>query len=252
MRTLDHLKEVFNSVGWFIPPYVTLGFLGKLAVKIEDCNHKFDQIELESYISAIYSSDYLAAMVTERYPVTPYISDYQEIISESVEAHFLGLDHVAVAGLMPVIEGAGRKLAKHRKVSAKHVKDVFIALANDCKRRAINDNIGHPGEIVSMMDSFIEFTSENLYVNSAKYPSLGDNTNRHGILHGDYADEDYGTPINFYKSIAAVDFLCMVSAFDAAVSWLAPDKTPRSISLGRYYRICLSISKKKVERDFYL
>lgn len=24
MNTLDHYKQAFNSVGWFIPPYVTI------------------------------------------------------------------------------------------------------------------------------------------------------------------------------------------------------------------------------------
>jgi site-specific recombinase XerC len=56
------------------------------------------------------------------------------------------------------------------------------------------------GEIVSMMDSFIDFTTNHLYVNSARYP-LAHNTNRHGILHGAFGDVEYGKPINFYKAI---------------------------------------------------
>lgn len=242
MAKLDYYQKAFNNVGWFIPPYVTLVFLGKLAKEINVRNQSFDQKHLESFLSIIYSPKNLSVMVTERYPITPFILDYKEIISESVESHFLGLNHIAVAGLIPVIEGAGRKLAEHRSVSAKDIKQVFINLATDCKDCSKTNGIGDSDEIESMMDSFIEFTKNILYVNSSNYP-LEDNTNRHGILHGAYSDEDYGQPINFYKSIAAVDFLCFVSAFDAVISWLAPEHTQGSDVLLAHYHICMKRSK---------
>jgi hypothetical protein len=66
---LDYYKQAFNSVGWFIPPYVTLGFLGALAKKINDNGKALDQQELEKILALIYSPENLAAMVTERYPI---------------------------------------------------------------------------------------------------------------------------------------------------------------------------------------
>lgn len=69
-------------------------------------------------------------------------------------------------------------------------------------------------------------------------------TNRHGILHGAYADEDYGSPINFYKSIAAIDFLCLISAFKAHVSWMAPNSTATSEGLSFVYFACQELSKQ--------
>lgn len=183
MSTLDHYKQAFNSVGWFIPPYVTMGFLGNLTKTIRDHSGTFDQQQLESFLAQIYSPANLAAMVTERYPITPYVQAYKQIISEAVAAHFLGLDHVAVAGLMPVIEGAGRKLADSRAVaitSRDGIRSVFEKLAEHCKEDAIRNNIGAVGEILSMMNSFIEFSRKNLYVASSGY-ALSDKTNRHGI-----------------------------------------------------------------------
>jgi hypothetical protein len=244
MSTLDYYKQAFNSVGWFIPPYVAMGFLGALAKKINDNGKALDQQELEEILALIYSPENLATMVTERYPITPYVQDYKVIVSEAVEAHFMGLHHIAVAGLIPVIEGAGKKLADSRNVPFKSITSVFLNLATDCKNDSINNNIGAVGEIVSMMDSFIEFTDKHLYIDSSNY-QLTDKTNRHGILHGKYSDNDYGDPINFYKSIAAVDFLCFISAFRASISWFAPAPTEFSNSLASYYYACINVRGSK-------
>jgi hypothetical protein len=231
MGTLGHLERAFTSVGWFIPPYAALGFLSSLGARILNSQGCFTQDDLESALGALYSTDGLAAMVCSRYPITPVIVEYQHTIAEAVEAHFLGLHHVAVAGLVPVIEGAGRELLKSRGLAGQSVKEVFSALAADCKKQGV----GNTGEVCSMMDSFSSFTENVLYANSDTYPFL-DGTNRHGITHGKYRDKDYGRPINFYKTVGAVNFLAFVSAFKANISWLAPDVSDESRRLAAYYR----------------
>jgi hypothetical protein len=146
--------------------------------------------------------------------------------------------------LLPVIEGAARKLADSRGIPAGDsvaVKKVFETLAEDCKREAIQRQIGDVDEILTMMDAFVEFTNKYLYVKSSNYP-LADMMNRHGMLHGAFTDGDYGRPINFYKAIGALDFLSLVSAFRANVSWLAPDPTPASNRLCSYYVTCMALS----------
>lgn len=238
--TLDHFEKAFSSVGWFLPPYATIGFLSDMTIEILRKKGEFSQGDLELWLAHLYGTDSLAAMVCSRYLNTPVIADYKETIAESIEAHFLGLHHVAVAGLVPVIEGAGRELLARRGLSSKSVRGVFSALATDCKRESIEKNIGATGEIISMMDSFATFTANVLYVDSEKYPFI-DGTNRHGITHGSFRDRDYGKPINFYKTIGAVDFLAFVSAFRANISWFAPDSTPESDRLACYYRRLQSV-----------
>ena len=39
-------------------------------------------------------------MVMHRYPIAPIIQDYRETIAEAIEAHFFGLNHVAIGGLV--------------------------------------------------------------------------------------------------------------------------------------------------------
>jgi hypothetical protein len=240
--TLDAYKNAFNRVGWFIPPYVTMEFLGKLVKRIRDSNCALTQQELGEVLAQIYSPENLAAMVAERYPIVPYVQDDKKIIAEVVAAHFMRLDHVAVAGLLPCIEGIGRKLADSRAVAVTSITSVFVNLANDCKSEVLTHNIGAVGEIVSMMDSFIEFTAKHLYVMSERYP-LTDNTNRHGILHGAFADGDYGEPINFYKAIACIDFLCFISGLRTPIGLFAPDHTAASQELSAYYVGCLLSSR---------
>jgi hypothetical protein len=243
---LDDYKKALNSVGWFIPPYLMLGLLGGLkdAVNSDRLSNQALQGLLEGVLAFAYSPSHLAAMVRGRYPITPFIQEYSEIIGEAIKTHFLGLGHVAVSGLLPVVEGAGRKLSESRSLRSKDIKILFTRLAKDCKREVVQNNIGAVGEIISMIDSFAEFTNKYLYAQSADY-RLSDNTNRHGTLHGAYTDGDYGRPISFYKIIGPVDFLCMVSAIRARppISLMAPPETESSKRLSAYYAVCASLGR---------
>jgi hypothetical protein len=234
LENLTSWEQSFNRVGWFIPPYVQMGVLSSIAGEIHARGTQYGQDDLERTMMQIYGPGGLAAMVLHRYPTAPVIQDYRETIAEAIEAHFFGLNHVAIGGLVPVIEGAGRQLAAQRGLTPKGVRDVFNALADDCKRESVSKNMGAPAEIASMMDSFVFFVRNYMYVDSGLYP-LVDKTNRHGITHGAYADADYGRPLNFYKTIAAIDFLTFVSSFRANISWFAPSPTPDSQKLTGYY-----------------
>lgn len=234
INSLKHYEDAFAQVGWFIPPYISMGFLSQLAADILRSNGTFGHQELERRLEAPYDMASLASMVCNRYPIIPVISDYHVTIGESVKAHFLGLHHVAVAGLIPVIEGAGRTLLQQRGLTATGIKNVFTTLANDCKREVTDRNIGAVDEIHSMLDSFSRYTSSFLYVDSTMYPLI-DKTNRHGITHGAYRDTDYGSRLNFYKTIGAVDFLAFVSSMRARMYAFAPDPTVESERLSRLY-----------------
>jgi hypothetical protein len=235
MGCLAYLEQNFTRVGWFIPPYMQLGILNKIASEIAVAGDQFSQKDLEGALARLYEPEGLAAMVLHRYSRAPVIQDYQVTIREAIEAHFMGLDHIAIGGLAPVIEGAGRRLAAERNLPTRSVRDVFAALAADCKQESATRNLGAPDEIASMMDSFSAFACQSFFADSRTYP-FDDGTNRHGIAHGAYSDADYGNPVNFYKTIAAVDFLTLVVSFRTALSWLGPSQSPASMRLAAYYR----------------
>lgn len=244
-NAFDLWRDSFNKVGWFIPPFIQMGFLSEIVAEIHVKGNGFKLDDLEQKLSIAYCSTSLANMVVNRYPKIPFIKDYKDTIAEAVEAHFLGLDHIAVGGLVPVIEGAGRRLADDRGLASEgSIKNVFKLLATDCKRDSAENNIGAVDEIASMMESFMNFAEIYFYSSSQSYP-LPDNTNRHGIAHGVYTDADYGRPINFYKTIAGIDFLTFIAGFRVNISIFAPDPTETSIRRAGYYEYLRKIRNAK-------
>ncbi len=242
-RNLEDLKNRLNSVGWFVPPYFSSGLLDTVALTIARRNGGFTQADLEGVLARVYTAERLASMVLNRYPNTPVVMLFAETISEAVMAHFLRLNHVAVGGLIPVVEGAGRRLATQRGIKpAKQIKNVFKLLLSDAKTDVVTRRIGATDEIVNMLDSLLAFIDNYFFTASADYP-LMDRTNRNGIAHGAYTDAEYGRPISFYKTIAAIDFLTFVSSLNTSkLSGFVPADTPQSIALTARYAAAASQS----------
>jgi hypothetical protein len=175
-------------------------------------------------------------MVLNRYSEVPVVDLYQRTIAEGVAAHFSGLHHVAVGGLMPVVEGIGRELSRLRGLKQNaHIKTLFTKLLANAKEDVWARKIGSTQEIDDMLTGFLKFLKSCFFEDSAVYPLL-DKTNRHGILHGACRDSDYGRPINFYKTISAVDILTFVSTLNTTkMSGFVPDHTPESRALAKRY-----------------
>lgn len=232
MGNLKGFETEFAKIGFFIPPFVNFGTLSQI-IRDTSQSQGFSQSHIESALKKIYTPGHLAAMVISRYPKTPIVQQYKAIISESIEAHFLGLNHVAVAGLIPVIEGTARQLyelfglGKARKLELKPLLTALLAYA---KKETNRLKLGAYEEVESMLDAFDHYLKRYLYAGSDKY-SLTDKTNRHGITHGSYTDKDYGTPVNFYKVIGAVDVLCLIAKFQP----FAPGDNTESLALAMYY-----------------
>lgn len=247
--SLEHLAKAYVKVGWFIPAYVQMGGITNLARAIDASADGLTDTQMQNVLGLIYSPEGLAAMVVHRYSITPVICDYKETIAEAVEAHCMGLHHVAVAGLAPVIEGAGRQLAANYGIAgAKTIRDVLQKLGERCRRESTANQRGEWEEIASMMDSFTTWTRDHFYRGSSSYPS-SDGTNRNGILHGTFRDQEFGSPLNFYKVISAVDFLTFVSSVQTSgISWFAPSPSPQSGKLAIYYRAIALAAKLRPSR----
>ena len=237
---MDFYRDLFTSVGWFIPSHSTMGYIGSIAKEIKDS----EQPNIEPFLKGLYSSINQATMVTERYPIVPNICDYKDIISESVEAHFLGLNYAAVTTLMPVVEGVGKTLVEEwgieRKFSNgknKGIRTLFSDLSQKCRKHVIETELGEVSQIVPALEAFEHYLKNNFYISSNEY-TFDDKTNRHGILHGSFKDVDFGVPINFYKTIGVVEFLCFIISLKEPISFFAPTPTEKSYQLAAYYDSC--------------
>jgi hypothetical protein len=82
----DNYRDAFNGVGWFIPPYVSMGFLSPMVARIRNNSSAMSQDALEEFLALIYSEENLAVMVTERFHKVPFVCDYKTIISEAITA----------------------------------------------------------------------------------------------------------------------------------------------------------------------
>jgi hypothetical protein len=237
----SRLVEKLHQVGWLIPPYVSVARIHHIARIIEVAGTNFGQQELEQVLSALFTPEILATMVLNRYPQTPVIQEFQVIISEGVAAHFLKLDHIAASGLVPVVEGATRRLAEKHGLQARKFMGTLSGLVEHCKTHVTEKRIGNVIEIMSMLESFEMFLSKVLFVNTDDY-AFTDGTNRHGMAHGLFADAAFGSPLNFYKILTAINFLTFMSALYFGGSGFVPDETPQSLALARHYHALRQIA----------
>jgi hypothetical protein len=82
-ENLQKIGDALNSIGWFVPPYVSVGLLDMVAGEITQAHGEFTEDRVEQILSLIYSPDRLASMVVGRYPHIPVVDLYQETIAEA-------------------------------------------------------------------------------------------------------------------------------------------------------------------------
>lgn len=166
----DDVVRAMRSIGWFMPPYGNQGRLDMISREINNANGTFDESEIERVLGFFYTPDRLGSMVLNMYAQVPVVHQYKTTIAEAIAAHFCRLSHVAVAGLMPVVEGAGRELARIRGL--KHegsVKAVFVELIENAKQDAWSRKIGNTKEIDDMLTGCLDFLTRYFFENSALY-----------------------------------------------------------------------------------
>lgn len=230
MGSLGFFETVLGEYGLMIPPFSNIGVLQQLTALLRGPLPVSDDA-IATILQEVYTPANLATMVVSRYPCTPVVCEYKVTISEAIEAHFLGLDHVAVAGLMPTIEGIGRKLCATQGLSSNgYLKTCFTALVTRAIELTNQTKAGDYQQVESMLQAFLHFLLKYFYEESSSYP-LSDKTNRHGVTHGAYADADYGHPLNFYKTLSALDMLCLISQFRP----IPPRDSDESRALALYY-----------------
>ena len=121
------------------------------------------------------------------------------------------------------------------------------ALVEHCKTHVRDKRIGNVDEIIAMLGSFELFPSKVLFVNTDDY-AFTDGTNRHGIAHGLFADAAFGSPVNFYKTLTAINFLTFMSALYYGGSGLVLDETAQSKELAQHYHALLRMTSDHLAR----
>jgi hypothetical protein len=226
------LATVFESVDWIVPPYIQIGVLRKLAVRINAAPDTQKHKILEDELASLYGPNDTAVMLLERYEKTPHVADFKVAIAEAIEAAHLGLFNTAVCTLIPVIEGVIRKLASARGQSVGDGTQKMVDEIDELINQQASSGAAAI-ERVAMLEAFRDFLKKKLLERTSRYAGTGE-LNRHGILHGVFSA--FGYDWNFYKVLSFLDLLCFFIALTTDISQLAPDRTRASEVLARYYR----------------
>jgi hypothetical protein len=231
---LANVSDAFHQMGWFIPPFYSPNTLNDLAEKVRAGGAGYPVDRFEAEVQLLFGPRSLTAMVLHRYPQDRVLGDFADSIAQAVEAHLMGMNHVAIAGLMPVVEGAGRRLAVERGLVAtidghEPIRQVFDYLMRDYRAEVVEHGWGSTDAVVAVLNSFSQFIRQRFYASSSGH-GQADNTNRHGVLHGFYPDAEAGRPLTFYKTLSAIDLLSFFGGLQTK-SWMGPTATPESDQL---------------------
>ncbi len=232
----EWLAKAFKKVDWPIPPYLTIGFLSRLAKDIEDAAPDLRSEIMRRHVAQAYSPEYLATMLLERYSKIALVQDFKPQIDESIKAFFSGYKYVAVTGLIPVVEGIIRKVAVMRGRNVGHGTDRI----NGELQAFVEEELNSPnvyGERVVLLEAFRDFIKDRFLHSTDGFDGL-DEFNRHGILHGIF--EKFGEDTNFFRLITLLDLLCFsIGLFSIGqtegVSMFAPSPTADSSKLAARY-----------------
>lgn len=216
------LGNAFKKVDWPIPAYLAMGFLGQLAKAVHDAPqaHKLE-IMRQGMVRA-YDREYLAVMFLERYSNIVHVRDFVRQIDEAIKGYFSGYKYLSVTGLVPVLEGIIRKIAKQQNRDIGHGTKKL----NDELNALVEKEQASPccyGERLVVLEAFRDFVRDRLLQNTDSYDGLNE-LNRHGILHGIFTN--FGEDINFFRLITLLDLLCFcIGLLGGGVSIFAPEPT---------------------------
>ena len=209
-------------------------------------------VEVERWISDIFEIDLAAAYFTNYFSKSKVFSDYRLIILEAIECFYMGLDNLAVMGLIPVLEGALRNLQNQllkessNTVSAKEFERKLRIIIKEWGARRVAGFDWHPGvygnEVVEL-DFFTHICPQADLINSFRLffrdvlykPSTVSmkGLNRHLIVH--MLGGGLNKFTDFYRVFIALTHIVFIESLaddDIPTFWQGYNEGSRS--LGRY------------------
>lgn len=235
-----------------VPLYIGQGEISKTFNQAEIANDPHSAVE--EWIKDIFEPDLVAAYFSHYFAESEVFSEYRLIILEAIESFYMGLDHVAVMALVPVLEGALRKLQnktlceERNTISAEDFDKNLRKILKDWGSRRVNEYDWHLGvcgvgnlEIdfythicpqSDVMNCFRLFFTETLYKPSR---SRGAGLNRHIIVH--MLGGGFNSATDFYKLFLALTHITFIESLtnsDVPFSWQGYSDNSRR--LGKYLR----------------
>ncbi|MCE9955057.1 MULTISPECIES: hypothetical protein [Aeromonas] len=216
-----------------------------------------------------FTPDVYAAYFNKYFSVSDSLADYKTIIFEAIEAHHMGLDHIAIMSLFPVFEAGLRNIQVSilnqgiNTVSTAEFEKGLKELIMQRGRNYMSPYIWHPGKGYNSEVEIDFLTHVNpqcdvinafrIFFSSVLYkPSGSDRTlngfNRHLIVH--LLKNDFHEPSNFPRIILALTHIMFIESLqNEKVPFFWPGIDQVDMELGSYLRKltdAIFISRRKL------
>lgn len=244
------LQERMLDLAIPVPLYVGEGTLVKDIHRIQNSQKPLNEANL--WLHETFTSEIAAAYFNKYLCASESFSEYKTIIFESIEAYYLGLDHIAIMSLFPVFEAGLRNI--QRKVLNKDPSNVSAAefekglkeLILTWGRGRLSQYVWHPGKGYNtqveidffthtnpqcdVINAFRLFFSGVLYKSSHRGGSLN-GFNRHLVVH--LLRNDFNEPSNYariFLALTQVTFIESLQNTNVPFSWRGVNEDDRKIS----------------------
>lgn|GEM_PF-4647543 len=213
LKGVSERPRPWNERGWFHPPYLSRGLVRRLLE-----TDQFDEL-----LANGYSLLHLATMWNQGFRELSIFERFCPVIFESIEAHALGLEDVAVSSLVPVIEGTLRELQDRLGFAGESITDRLEhfapAVAENAggwfyqcdwlpRRFRSYDYLKRVDEFVWLVDGYVLFLKEHLFADTDNFQNPSE-LNRHGILHGLF--DSYGSRTNFFMLYSMLEMHAFIT-----------------------------------------
>ncbi|MEQ6344632.1 hypothetical protein [Vibrio cyclitrophicus] len=211
--------------------------------------------EIDSWVLSVFSPEIAITYFNKFILNSRALGQYKTIIFESIEAFYLGMDHIAIMSLLPVFEGGLRNIQvmmlnkNHDTVSAKNfekgLRDILLLWGRKQLERYIwypgcnglttveIDFFTHMNPQCDVINSFRIFFRDTLYV-----PSKGSTQgfNRHLIVH--LLQNDFNEPANFVRLFLALTHLTFIESLtNQTIPFMWPGVDEEDRKLAEYIKV---------------
>lgn len=236
-RTVDYYNKKWDRVtklqqrmlGLAIPVPLYIGE-GTISKEIHEISQSSTPLyDSDRWLHSNFSIEVALTYFQRYFAVSNSFKEYKTIIFESIEAYYMGMDHLAIMSLIPVFEAGLRKIQNSvlgmsdQNVSSKEFERGLKELCLDWGRRRTQEYIWYPGKSYNaaveidflthicpqsdVINAFRLFFSNVLYKNS-KEGIVG--LNRHVIVH--MLKNDFSNPANFSRIFLAMTHITFIES----------------------------------------
>lgn len=220
----DHQAGLWQKMEWFSPLWIPQHRVNEL---LKDVEHraKDEAIRLFDYhTSTIYTLAFQAVCIAQLIPRSRSLSDFAPIAREAYLAFYAGHKASSIAALIPVIEGALKRISgtASRLPVLDQIDQIIDAACMLASRLHFGDNVWVPPEYLTkdylygqderifVFESFRRWLKDAFFRRSGEYDGVTW-LNRHLFAHG--ASTEWQNGANFSRLVVALATLGVIESW---------------------------------------